>query len=383
MDHIEPARVASTLDRREVLGRISLGLAGGALAAPHAPAAEPPARQPAPAARPVRGRLKLGCQKRPTTAEGVQIWQRFGVTHVCGGPEPKNPKRGYWTVEELSKVRDLCEAGKLTLAMMWEPFLNSSHIDTVDRPAIMLGKSPDRDRDIECFQKHIENCAAVGVKTVKYNLSLLGVPRTARTAGRGGSSYSTWRLVDATKQAGARTSAGRVTADVYWERITYFLERIIPVAEQFKVRLACHPQDPGVPAEFQGVDAVLGTVEGLKRFVGIKESRYHGLNFCQGTISEMLEKPGEEIYEVIRWFGTRGKIFNVHFRNIRGRRDDFQEVYPDEGDVDMWKAVRTYQEVGYDGMLMYDHVPSAPGDTEAGRGFAYGYIRALIQAAES
>jgi mannonate dehydratase len=378
MNPIEPDRAESTLNRRDVLGRISLGVAGGALAASRASGAEP-----VPVSRQQKARLKLGCQKRPTTPEGVQIWARFGVTHVCGGPEPKNPERGYWTVEELSKVRDLCEKAKITLDLMWEPFLNSTHIDKVDRPAIMLGKSPERDRDIECFQKHIANCAAIGVTGVKYNLSLLGVPRTARTPGRGGSSYSTWKLAEAKKQAEGKTRAGRVKADDYWERITYFLERVVPVAEQHKVRLACHPQDPGLPMGFQGVDAVLSTVEGLKKFVGIKESKYHGLNFCQGTICEMLEKPGEELFDVIRWFGTRGKIVNVHFRNIRGRRDDFHEVYPDEGDVDMWKAVRTYQEVGFDGMLMYDHIPSTPEDVEANRAFAYGYIRALIQAAEA
>src|SRR5262249_8644913 len=145
MDHIGPDRLESVLDRRGALGRLSLGLAGGALAAASAPAAEP-------VPRPVRGRLKLGCQKRPTTAEGVRIWQRFGVTHVCGGPEPKNPERGYWTVDELSRVRDLGERAGITVAMMWEPFLNSTPVDSVDRPAILLGKSPDRDRDIECFQ---------------------------------------------------------------------------------------------------------------------------------------------------------------------------------------------------------------------------------------
>src|SRR6516164_7817374 len=101
---------------------------------------------------------------------------------------------------------------------------------------------------------------------------------------------------------------------------------------------------------------------GLNRFFGIKAGTGHGLNFWQGNMREMLRKFREEIYEVIRWFGMRGKIFNIHFRNIRGGRDDFQEVYPDEGDVDMWKAVRTYRDVGYDGMLMYDHIPSAPGD---------------------
>src|SRR5262245_2197996 len=256
MSHIELAHESSTLDRRGALGRISLGLAGRAVVAAGASA------ETGPAPRVVRGRLKLGCQKRPTTAEGVQIWQRFGVTHVCGGPEPKNPQRGYWSVEELSRVRDLCDKAGITLAMMWEPFLNSTHVDKVDRPAILLGKSPDRDRDIECFQRHIENCAAIGVHAVKYNLNILGVQRTARTPARGGVSYSTWKLADAKELAAKKTRAGQVKADDYWERITYFLERIVPVAEQHKVRIACHPQDPSLPDGYQGVDAVLGTVDG-------------------------------------------------------------------------------------------------------------------------
>ena len=73
----------------------------------------------------------------------------------------------------------------------------------------------------------------------------------------------------------------------------------------------------------------------LKRFVSIKENPYHGLNFCQGTVSEMLERPGEEIYDVIRYFGERKKIFNVHFRNIKGGFLNFQETFPDNGDVDL------------------------------------------------
>ena len=118
-----------------------------------------------------------------------------------------------------------------------------------------------------------------------------------------------------------------------------------------------------------------------KRFVSIRESPYHGLNFCQGTVAEMLKDPGKQIYDVIRYFGSRGKIFNVHFRNIKGGYLNFQETFPDDGDVDMLKALRIYREVGYDGMIMPDHVPHIDGDVGGTRAFAFafGYIQALIQ----
>ena len=83
---------------------------------------------------------------------------------------------------------------------------------------------------------------------------------------------------------------GAADADTMWERIDYFLERIVPVATEYKVQMACHPQDPGIKDnEYRGVARVMGTVEALKKFVAMHESPYHGLNFCQGTVSEMLE----------------------------------------------------------------------------------------------
>lgn len=179
------------------------------------------------------------------------------------------------------------------------------------------------------------------------------------------------------------TEAGPVDPDTYWERMTYFLERVVPVAAEYKVKIACHPNDPGMPngKKWRGVVPVLGRVEGLKRFVTIKENPYHGLNFCQGTICEGLENPDKEIHDVIRWFGSRKKIFNVHFRNIEGRIGDFRETYPDNGDVNMIEALRTYREVGFDGMIMPDHVPRVAGDPGGRKGFSFcfGYIQALIQ----
>ena len=137
------------------------------------------------------------------------------------------------------------------------------------------------------------------------------------------------------------------------------------------------PPDKG----FRGVKTILGSVDGLKRFITIAPSPYHGLNFCQGTVSEMLRKPGEEIFDVIRYFGTRKKIFSVHFRNVEGGFLNFRETFIDNGSVDMLKAMRVYKEVGYDGMLMADHVPGVEGvGSYQGFAFAFGYIKALIAA---
>ena len=229
----------------------------------------------------------------------------------------------------------------------------------------------------------IRNVSRAGIPSVKYNLTFIGVPRTAPTRGRGGARYSTFVYAGAAQEP-ALTDAGAVNADVYWERITHFLERVVPVAAEHKVKLACHPQDPGMPKGkgWRGIETVLGSVDGLKRFVSIAENPYHGLNFCQGTVSEMLEKPGEQIFDVIRYFGTRKKIFNVHFRNIAGGFLNFRETFIDDGDVDMLKAMRVYRDVGYDGMMMPDHVPTIEGDTGnlQGFAFAFGYIKALIAA---
>ena len=328
--------------------------------------------------------MKLGCQSGPSTDEHFATLARYGVTNLSA-TAPATEGRLYPTVAELERLKESAAKYRLSLDMIDTVLLQSSNIDREPHPAIMLADSPERDRDIEAFQTSIRNCARAGISTVKYNMSILGVLRSGTEPGRGDAVYAHWDQA-AAKPAKPLTRAGTVDANRFWERITYFLDRVVPVANEYKVRIACHPQDPGVPkAGYMGVDRVLGTVDGLKRFVGISESRYHGLNFCQGTVSEDLQRPNDELPDVIRWFGTRRKIFNVHFRNIRGHRDRFTEVFPDEGDVDFVKMVQVYREVGYDGMLMPDHVPMVPGNraaTDASFAFCYGYIRGLLQSAE-
>jgi mannonate dehydratase len=332
------------------------------------------------AAPPKPALMKVGTQHGDSDAI-LRVLAGFGVNHICSRlPSVRLDEQ--WSVDALSKFREHVESFGVTLDMVPLP-MSSYDISRAEMPDIMLGKAPERDRELDDICQMIRNTSRAGIPSVKYNLSFLGVVRTESTKGRGGATYSTF-VYDKAKPASPLTPAGIVGEDAYWERITYFLKRVVPVAEEYKVRLACHPQDPGMPRGrgYQGIETVLGNVDGLKRFVGIAESPYHGLNFCQGTVSEMLEKPGEQIFDVIRWFGTRKKIFNVHFRNIRGRFLNFQETFIDDGDVDMLKAMRAYKEVGYDGMMMPDHVPKVEGDASEAQGFAFalGYIKALIAA---
>ena len=330
-------------------------------------------------AAPAPVRMKCGTQHN-STDEVLTIMAALGVQHICS-TLPSAKFDASWSVEGLTKLRERVESHGIVLEAVPLP-LSSSYITRSENPNIMLGRSPERDREIENIQEMIRNAAHAGIPELKYNMSILGVVRTGTSIGRGGAKLSTFVYADA-NQDPPLTEAGPVSEDQAWERITYFLERVIPVAEEYKVRMACHPHDPGMPRieGFRGVHRVLGSVDGLKKFISIKESPYHGLNFCQGTVSEMLQNPNEEIHDVIRYFGSRRKIFNVHFRNIKGGFLNFRETFPDDGDVDMIRAIRTYKEVGYDGMLMPDHVPKIDGD-DAGKqafAFAFGYIQALIQ----
>ena len=249
----------------------------------------------------------------------------------------------------------------------------------------MLGKSPERDRDIDDIHKMTAACAKAGIPAWKYNMSLLGVLRTERTRGRGGSSYSTWKLKQA-KADPELTRAGRVTEEMALERMQYFIERVIPVCDEYGIRAACHLHDPGTPpGGFQGIERLLGNFEGIKKFIALSESPCHGLNLCLGSMMENLENPNVEIHEVIRYFGNKQRIFNIHFRNMIGRRGDFREVYLDNGDVDMLQVMRTLVEVGYQYMVMPDHVPRHPDDPGGLQAFAhsYGYIEALINAVKT
>ena len=202
-----------------------------------------------------------------------------------------------WSVEALTKHRERVESYGISLDMM--PItMTSASIDRARMPAIMLGQSPERDRNIEDICTQIRNCAKAGFP-VKYNFTILGIPRSGRVKGR---------PVDVQR---IRAGQGREQRQAEHRRQRQCrrllgAHRLIPRAR----RAGCRgvQGEDGLPsAGSRGAEGLprhrrstLATPAGLKRFVSIKESPYHGLNFCQGTVSEQLEKPGEQIYDVIR-----------------------------------------------------------------------------------
>lgn len=210
------------------------------------------------------------------------------------------------------------------------------------------------------------------------------------TLGRGGSRYSIFKLSHYDNDK--LYDAGVVNRDTVFERAAYFLERVIPVPEEYKVQLACHLDDPPAPV-LNGVEKWDWPVfEGLKRFSELVDSPYHGFNFCCGVAAEGLENPAAELPPIVKYFAERKLIFNVHFRNVRGGLHDFSETWPDEGDVNMYEIAKILHDARYPYMLMPDHSPRHPDDlaTEGvsnrvnqAWAFQFGYIIALIQAVEN
>ena len=327
--------------------------------------------------------MYVGTQFRARHETDMKVLAQLGVEHVDVTPEEHWTD---WTVDLLTSYREKYAKYGINVETMHSP-LGSRDAFNNDMTYLFLDPSDpevrdNRERELDNLCEIIRMASQAGLRGLLYNITILGHLRTPPRYGRGGATLSSFKYADL-DQSMPEFEGGAADADTMWERIDYFLGRIMPVAEEYKVQMACHPQDPGIKDnEYRGVARVMGTVEGLKKFEAMHENPYHGFNFCQGTVSEMLENPGEEIYDVIRYFGSRKKIFNVHFRNIKGGVLDFVEVFPDEGDVNMLKAARTYKEVGYPYMLMPDHVPGIDGEEAPQVGFAYcyGYIHAIIQA---
>ncbi|WP_421827458.1 mannonate dehydratase [Larkinella sp.] len=335
-------------------------------------------------AAPKKVLMKVGCQSGGTTVENLEFKARHGVFNLDGGSPVTIPGKG-WDLDDSMKKREACEKYGISLDAYHYP-LTSAGIDKVQYPNIMLGKSPERDREIEILQQMIQVAGKTGIKVLNYNTTILPVLRTGRYTDpkRGNADYSVWNYEEALKQNHPKTIAGDVTIEQMFERITYLLDRILPVAKEYKVKLANHIADPPTPVGYRGITRWNSpdVFKGIQRFAKLYDSEYHGFNFCIGSIAEGLKDPKTEIMPIIKWVGERNQIFNVHLRNIKGGWNNFQEVYPDNGDMNFLHVVRALRDVGFSGMVMPDHVPHHhdPASTPQAFSFAYGYIKGLLQA---
>jgi mannonate dehydratase len=175
----------------------------------------------------------------------------------------------------------------------------------------------------------------------------------------------------------------RITADELWANIVNIYKQVVPVAERAGVKVAMHGNDPPIP-NFCGNPQILCRFADFDRLFAEVPSPNNGMTFCVGTRYES----GEDIFEGIQHFGEQGKIFHVHFRNVRGtlpQNRGYAEVFMDDGDIDMRKVVRALHAVGYDGVIDFDHAMRISGDTPHARqyiAFAVGYMKGLLASLE-
>lgn len=277
-----------------------------------------------------------------------------------------------WELMPLTLYRDqVAEAGLSLVAIEDNPPMDK----------LRLGL-PGREQELEAVLELIRAMGSLGIPVWCYNwMPVLGWMRTRMAVpSRGGALVSEWdhaRLADAPP-----TYAGVVPDERLWDSLAWFLERACPVAEEAGVTLALHPDDPPLGRPIRGIARIMSSVDAFERAVSLNESPANQITMCQGNFSLMTDDlPG-----TIRRLGSR--IAFVHFRDVRGTRERFQETFHDDGPTDMLACMRAYREIGFQGVLRSDHVPTIEGDVAAVAGYSHharlhaiGYIAGLREAA--
>lgn len=310
-----------------------------------------------------------------TSKQNLEYNLRHGVKHLTAEVS-KNPQ-GAWDRDELQGMKENCDKYGVVLEAIR---MNSHYIN-------LLRKGPEREREIENIVGNIRKAAKIGVRIITYHCEVIPYRRNGKITGRGGTTCDSFKLEDDWKSV-PMGDEGRVTHEEYWERITYFLEKTIPAAKENDVRMACHPSDPpGLPFGYQGVDQwdSPAIFEAIRRYESIVDSPYNGFQLDLGNAAAGLKNPATDVLPIIEYLGRRGKIHQIHMRNIRGSLNNFYEVFPDEGDVDFSKVMRILRDTQFSGSICPDHLPTHPDDPGGFQAFAfsYGYIKALIQAVNS
>jgi mannonate dehydratase len=252
--------------------------------------------------------------------------------------------------------------------------------DTPPMEDIQLGR-PGREEAIEHYARYVRALGRLGISTVCYAwMPIVGVIRTGRTQpGRGSAPQTAFDLSSWTSSY----DGPPIGADELRRNLAYFLQRVVPIAEEAGVRLAIHPDDPPV-GHLPGIDRIVSTIDDLQRVIDLVPSPSNSVTVCQGNVALMTD----DVPAVIRRFGAEDRIGFAHFRDVIGRPDSFVETFVDEGPTDMLECMRAYVEVAYSGVIRTDHAPilygevvSEPGAEWWGRLHSVGYMAGLREAA--
>ena len=312
----------------------------------------------------------------PTPDTFWQVLRQIGVNDVVTTlPTAGVDGTTTWSVETLGAMVDTYGAHGLRVAAIEED-------DTPPLNRARLGK-PGADEEIEIYCQLIRNMGQVGIPVLCYNwMAVIGWQRTSfAVPARGGALVSGF---DASDPATAEeTEAGIVPEEHLWSTLATFLERVVPVAEASGVRLAMHPDDPPL-SPMRGVGRIMSSAENFQRLIDTIDSPANAITFCQGNFALM----GTDLPALIRHFGAQERIAFGHFRDVEGDVSDFVETFHDNGPTDMLACMRAWSDIGFDGALRPDHVPTLagemndqPGYARLARLFAVGYMVGLREAA--
>ena len=308
--------------------------------------------------------------------DGVRRIKQLGVKYVLGGG-PRIP----WREEDLrARIERLKAEGVTLYNLMIGGFRNT-----------IYGR-PGRDEEIEKVIQSIRAAGKAGLPVIEYNFyAHRAMEGYYEQVGRAGAGYTAFDY-DRMKDLPPLEREGAHSLDEMWANITYFLKAVVPVAEDSGVRLALHPNDPPAPLS-RGSEQIMGTLKGWKRLIEIVPSPSNGITFDCGVTKEM----GEDPVEVCRYFASRKRINHMHFRNVRVEKpyEKYAEVFPDEGDVDMFGVMKELVRQKYNGTIYPEHPRALDYDrqhTDLSRGYPGGggyagitynvaYAKAMLQAA--
>jgi len=324
--------------------------------------------------------LKPALRYNNPTEERLRFTKQLGVEHVIIHPYDQSylpdeelplPTDGPWEFEKLVQVRNEIEDRGLTLGAI-ENLPREFYDD------IMLGRE-GRSEQFEIVKETIRNLGRAGIRVLGYNWMPNRVWRSSLIRpGRGGVESTAY---DHDEMKNAPLTHDREYTEVeMWEYYEEFLQEVLPVAKREGVTLALHPDDPPVE-QLGGIPRLFRNFDALERAMELVPSDHHGLELGLGTISEMNHDV--ETVDLVRHFGNRGEIAYVHFRDVDGTVPSFQEVFIDEGNFDEYEVMKTLIQVGFEGMIIPDHVPQLEGEADwqpSGRGYTIGYIKGMLKA---